>query len=293
MAAWVKLLRVRHWLKNLLVLFPLVFSGRAAQPEAFAQGAAAFAAFCLVASAIYIVNDIRDAESDRAHPVKASRPIASGAIGTAPAVAAACICAVLAVLLCVPFAQIARLALVLLASYAALNLAYSFGAKDIPLLDVAILTAGFVLRILFGGAFCGIEVSSWLFLTVLSLSVFLSLGKRRGEIARFGTDARASLKRYDPAFLDKNMYVYMGLGLVFYSLWTFQGLGGIYLGESVGQWAMVAGIPVAMFACMRYSACIERDGSDGDPVGVVLADKPLLALMAVWAVVMVVGVYAG
>lgn len=292
MAAWLKLLRVRHWLKNLLVLFPLVFSGRATQPEALAQGLAAFAAFCLVASAIYIVNDIRDAESDRAHPVKAARPIASGAIGTVPAVVAACICVILAILLCAPFAQISWLALVLLGAYAALNLAYSFGAKDVPLLDVAILTAGFVLRILFGGAFCGIEVSSWLFLTVLSLSVFLSLGKRRGEIARFGTDARASLKRYDPAFLDKNMYVYMGLGLVFYSLWTFQGLGGIYLGESVGQWAMVAGIPVAMFACMRYSACIERDSSDGDPVGVVLADKPLLALMAAWAVVMVVGVYA-
>lgn len=292
MAAWLKLLRVRHWLKNLLVLFPLVFSGRATQPEALAQGLAAFAAFCLVASAIYIVNDIRDAESDRAHPVKAARPIASGAIGTVPAVVAACICAILAILLCAPLAQISWLALVLLGAYAALNLAYSFGAKDVPLLDVAILTAGFVLRILFGGAFCGIEVSSWLFLTVLSLSVFLSLGKRRGEIARFGTDARASLKRYDPAFLDKNMYVYMGLGLVFYSLWTFQGLGGIYLGESVGQWAMVAGIPVAMFACMRYSACIERDSSDGDPVGVVLADKPLLALMAAWAVVMVVGVYA-
>ncbi len=293
MVAWVKLLRVKHWLKNLLVLFPLVFSGRAVQPEALGQGAVAFLAFCLVASAVYIVNDIRDAESDRAHPVKAARPIASGAIGPGAAVAGAVACAAGAVALCVPFAQIGWLALVLLAVYAAINAAYSFGCKDIPLLDVAMLTAGFVLRILFGGAFCGIEVSSWLFLTVLSLSVFLSLGKRRGEIARYGTDARASLKRYDRSFLDKNMYVYMGLGLVFYSLWTFQGLGGIYLGESVGQWALVAGIPVAMFACMRYSACIERDSSDGDPVGVVLSDKPLLSLMAVWAVVMVVGVYAG
>ncbi|WP_165061578.1 decaprenyl-phosphate phosphoribosyltransferase [Adlercreutzia sp. ZJ154] len=291
MCEWLKLLRVKHWLKNLLVLFPLLFSGRAVQPDALIQGIVAFLAFCFMASAIYVVNDIRDAENDRAHPTKCLRPIASGAISTAPAIVVACVFAVLAVVLCIPCAQQTPLAILFLIAYAVLNIAYSFGCKNVPILDIAMLSVGFLLRILFGSAFCGIEVSSWLFLTVLSLSVFLSLGKRRGEIERFGTSARASLMRYDKSFLDKNMYVYLGLGLVFYSLWTFQGMDVAYLGYSIGQLALVAGIPLAMFACMRYSFCIERTASDGDPIGVVLGDKPLLVLMILWVVVMIIGVY--
>lgn len=291
MRNWIKLLRVEHWLKNLLVLFPLVFSGSAAQPDALVAGIAAFCAFCLMASGVYIVNDIRDASSDRAHPTKCARPIASGAISATSASVVAVVCFIAAVALTIPFSREVLASLLLLVAYVGINLAYSFGCKNVPILDIAILAIGFLLRILFGGAFCGIEVSSWLFLTVLSLSVFLALGKRRGEIERYGTSARASLERYDKSFLDKNMYVYMALGLVFYSLWTFQGMGGLYLGESLAQWALIAGIPLAMFSCMRYSLLLERDPTDGDPVGVVLGDKAMLVLMLAWAAVMLLGVY--
>lgn len=293
MRRWAALLRIKHWLKNLLVLFPALFAGRIGDPAVLALCAAALAAFCLGSSSVYALNDIRDAESDRAHPRKRTRPVASGAIGVRAAAAVGCICAIAAASLTVAFAQERLLSLGILALYLVLNIAYSLGAKRVPLLDVAILAFGFLLRVLFGGAFCHISISSWLFLTVLSLSVFLALGKRRGEIARYGTDARASLERYPKAFLDKNMYVFLGLGLAFYSLWTFERMGSIHLGADASAWAMIAAVPLAMFACMRYSFDIERDDSDGDPVTVVFGDKALLALMALWAIVVIVGVYVG
>lgn len=290
MKAWLKLLRVKHWLKNLLVLFPVVFAGQLAQPAALIDGLAAFVAFSLATSGVYIFNDMRDAESDRLHPVKKYRPIASGAVSLRAASVVACLTMVASVLVTVAFAQEIAHSLIILVLYIGLNVAYSLGAKNVPVLDVAILSAGFLLRVLYGGAFCSIAVSSWLFLTVLALSVFLSLGKRRGEIDRYGSAARVSLSRYPKAFLDKNMYVFLGLGLAFYSLWIFERMGEPYLVANGSVWALVISIPLAMFACIRYSFDIERDDSDGDPVSVVLGDCPLLVLMALWAVVIVTGV---
>lgn len=292
MGDWLRLLRIRHWLKNLLVLFPVVFAGRLADPVFLGAAIAAFFAFSLAASGVYAFNDIRDAERDRLHPVKKERPIASGAISERAASAVACALMVAAVAVTVLFAQQITLSLIILMLYIGLNVAYSLGAKAVPVLDAAILSFGFLLRVLYGGAFCTISISSWLFLTVLALSIFLALGKRRGEMDRYGTGARESLKRYPKAFLDKNMYVFLGLGLAFYSLWTIERMGGISLGADLAEWLMIAAVPLAMFACIRYSFDIERDDSDGDPVSVVLGDKPLLCLMALWAVVVVAGVYA-
>lgn len=291
MIQWLKLLRVKHWLKNLLVLFPAVFAGQLGNADVLLGAFAAFVSFSLAASGVYVLNDIRDVQSDRQHPVKKDRPIASGAIGVRAASVVSCLIMIASVLVTVAFAQQITLSLIWLMLYLALNVAYSLGAKNVPVLDAAILSAGFLLRVLYGGAFCAIAVSSWLFLTVLALSVFLSLGKRRGEIDRYGSAARASLSRYPKAFLDKNMYVFLGLGLAFYSLWIFERMGEPYLEADLAVWALVASIPIAMFACIRYSFDIERDDSDGDPVSVVLGDRALLALMAVWAAVVVAGIY--
>lgn len=289
---YIKLLRVKHWIKNLLVLFPLAFSGLALDGSIALMGLTAFASFCFMSSAVYIFNDIRDVEADRLHPRKRERPIASGQVSIAGASAIALLLALasLALAAFLSLELIATMATIL--AYMVLNLGYSLGWKNVPVADIAILASGFLLRVLFGGFFCAIPISSWLFLSVLSLSFFLALGKRRGELKRHGSASRKSLEAYTLPFLASNMYVYLGLGLAFYSLWTFERIGGFSVALSSSSALFVSGIPLVMLICLRYSLDVERPDEDGDPVEVILHDKALLVLGALWVADMLIGVYA-
>lgn len=288
-------LRTKHWIKNALVFFPLVFAGRALDLSSLLQGCLAFASFCLFSSFVYVVNDIKDIEADKLHPVKRNRPLASGAISTLGAVALVATLAVVAIIIVGLFAQKVWQSFVLIGLYVVLNVAYSFGGKNIPVVDVGILASGFLLRVLYGGTFCGIPISSWLFLTVLSLAFYFALGKRRGEMKRYGIEARKSLqgvRGYTESFLDKNMYVFLACGFVFYSLWTFERIGSFSASFSLNTLLFVLGIPLAMLICMRYSLDLESEDCDGDPVDTVFTDKPLLILIAFWFCIMLLSVYA-
>lgn len=279
---FLKLMRVKHWIKNLLVLFPFVFSG---QLSAWGDAAVAFLAFSFAASGIYIVNDLCDVEADRIHPTKCSRPLASGAVSKKWAVATAVVLFVLAFTVTLRAAAVPVASIAYLFLYAALNIAYSLRLKHVPIVDVAIIAAGFLLRVLYGGAFCDIWVSPWLFLTVLSFALYFALGKRRGELRRVGASSRRVLVGYSQAFLDKMMYVFLACGLMYYSLWTITRAGG---SSSV---MLVLGVPLAMIVCMRYSLIVESDVSDGDPVGVVFSDKMLLGLVAAWMIAVIAPLY--
>ena len=175
----IRLLRPKHYLKNVLVLLPLFFSGRFFERALLGAAAAGFAAFCLLSSFIYIINDVRDVESDRRHPTKCRRPIASGAVSVHAALtlAAALAAAVTAIGV---LARFPAGGWGCMAVYLLVNLGYSFGLKNVPILDIALLVSGFLLRVLFGAAVTGIGISSWLYLTVVSVSFYLALGKRRG-----------------------------------------------------------------------------------------------------------------
>lgn len=290
MKAWLKLIRIKHWLKNALVLFPAVFSGTIFAPTVALQCLAAFLSFSLAASAIYIINDVNDADADRANPAKCTRPIASGAIKKHPALVVSAIFMVASIALDIIAADM-WVTIGLLVLYIALNIGYSLGLKNHPIIDIAILASGYILRVLFGGSFCGINVSSWLFLTILSLSVFLALGKRLGELKCNGSVSRKSLERYPTAFLSKNMYVYLGMGLVFYSLWTFERIGGFSVSLDISTFMLILGIPLTMLVCLRYSFDIESESCDGDPMEVVLSDKWLIVLFLVWLALMIEGLY--
>lgn len=271
-----RLMRVRHYLKNVLVLLPLVFSGGlfgARLPGALLG----FLAFSLTASAVYVFNDLRDVERDRLHEVKRKRPLASGAVSVRTA------WVLLVVLFAVSLAlgaAVAGWAALYLALYAAINIAYSLGLKNVPLLDIAILVGGFLLRIVFGAALVDVEISSWLYLTVMSASFYLGLGKRRNEILRQGVDARAVLRHYTHAFLDKNMYMCLALTIVFYALWCVDPLTIARHGVSGLVWT----VPLVVLILMKYSLNVEGE-SQGDPVDVVLGDKVLLALAVLYAAV--------
>lgn len=182
---YIKLMRIRHYIKNFLVFAALLSSGQLFQPDKFLNNLTAFIAFCMVSSVVYIINDIRDRENDRLHPTKCKRPIASGNISVISACVFAAVLLTVAVFCNILTFHIASSTVLLL--YLLFNIAYSMGLKNVPLLDISILVAGFLLRIMYGAIITGVEISNWLYLTVLAMSLYFSLGKRRNELKREGT----------------------------------------------------------------------------------------------------------
>lgn len=268
MKNYIILMRPKHYLKNALIFFPLVFSGLMFKNQNFLSCLFGFIAFSLSASTIYIINDIRDKEKDRNHEKKKNRPIASGKVSVPNAIILACI--LLFVSLGFQFlavGKIAHLSCLYILVYILINLAYSFGLKNVPLVDVTILVIGFLLRVFYGAAIIGVEVSNWLYLTIISISFYLGLGKRRNEIRKSGAKSRTVLESYNKEFLDKNMYMFLALTIVFYSLWC----------ASSPKAAMIWTVPFIILLCMRYSMDVESD-SFGDPVDVIYSDKFLLLL---------------
>ena len=285
MKHYLKLARPHHWVKNIIVLFPLFFSGQLLQSHRLLDGLWAFLAFSLLASAIYCVNDIRDREKDRAHPTKCRRPVAAGNVSVRSAAVYCAVLLILAVGCGVLSAGRNLLAWLWLALYFLLNLGYSMGLKNLPLIDVTILAAGFLLRLLYGGAAAQIELSNWLCLTVTAMSFFLGLGKRRGELVS-GGKARKVLAYYSEQFLGYNMYMCLALAVMFYALWTVDDLTVARAGGEGMIWT----VPLVILCCMRYSQDIEGN-SDGDPVEVLLKDKLLLGLGLILAIVILTIIY--
>ena len=279
MIKYIKLLRVKHYIKNLLVFLPLFFGGAIFDIPKLINTAIGFVCFCLISSSIYIWNDYKDIEKDKKHPTKKNRPLASGQISkkTALIIMLMCIllCGILLVLYCNIYASLCILI------YFVLNVAYSMGLKNVPIIDISILASGFVIRTFFGGFVSGVEISQWLFLVITTGSLYMGLGKRRNEIRMLGKDdTREVLKHYTVSFLDKNMYVCVALANVFYALWTLE------MPNPNMRWT----IPFFIIILMCYSLNTEGD-SDGDPVEVILKDKVLIILGLIYAALVFFLVY--
>ena len=268
MKAQLSLLRPKHIVKNILVLLPLIFSGKLLVLPLLVRTLIAVVIFSLLASVIYIVNDLLDAPMDRLHPSKKNRPIASGAVSETAAKAEAAIVLILLIALSV-LISLPYLAWMTLLAYLVINLAYSLGLKNVPILDIALLASGFLLRVFFGSAVTGIAISGWLYLTVLAVSFYLGLGKRRNELSCQSDKSRKVLSYYTYEFLDKNLQLFMVLAVVFYSLWA--------LDDGNPSSHMLWTVPLLLCLCLKYSLDIEGD-SDGDPIEVIFRDKALLLL---------------
>lgn len=279
MTSYIKLLRVKHYIKNLLVYVALLCSGQFFNIDKLLKGTKAFLIFCLVSSFVYIINDIKDAEKDRMHPTKKYRPIASGEISVKNAIIIEAVL-ILAVGILVSYDFNIKSTTFIIV-YLLLNILYSFGLKNIPIVDVVILSSGFLIRVLFGGSVTGIEVSNWLYLTVLSISFYLALGKRRNELKKMPSGkTREVLKHYSESYLDKMMYICLGIAIVFYSLWAAEKSA-----DMGGQIKIIWTVPVVLMISMAYSKNVEGD-SDGDPVEVLLHDKLLIVLCLAYVVMM-------
>ena len=257
MKKYIELLRIKHYIKNILIFVPMFFGGTIFAKDKLIHGVLGFIAFCMVSSAIYVINDLRDIEKDRKHPTKRNRPLASGRVKTQQGIIAMIGCLFIACIISVVLGNVS--AVILLGLYFALNVGYSVGLKNKPIIDIAILASGFVIRI-------------WLYLVITVGSLYMGLGKRRNELKK-QTETREVLKYYNVAFLDKNMYVCVALTNVFYALWTFE------MPNPKVSWT----IPIFIILLMCYSLDIEGE-SDGDPVEVILHDKILIGLILIYAI---------
>lgn len=286
MKDFVKLIRVKHWIKNLLIFLPIFFSKNIHNKEKLIGVIIGFISFSLVASSIYIINDIRDLENDKKHPVKKNRPIASGKIKVKNAIAISIIFLIAAFILlivgCIVFNANLIGGIFYLILYFALNLAYSMKLKKKPIIDIAILACGFVIRVLFGGAIIKVNISSWLFLTIFAISFYLGLGKRRNECIKYQEkDTRDVLKLYNTNFLNNMMNMCLSLSICFYALWAKD------YDNSIVLWS----VPVVMLMCMKYSLNIEQDKSEGDPTDIIIKDKSLIILGGIYIIMIFLGIY--
>lgn len=275
MKHYLKLMRVHHYIKNFLIFAPLLFSGLLFSGDHLFKTIIGFIAFSIVASTIYIINDIQDVEADRQHPTKKNRPLAAGTVSITGAKILCVMLFAIAIALHILFLSDTIWPAVILGIYFVLNLFYSLGLKHYPIVDIAILVSGFVLRVIYGACITSIVISNWLYLTVLMMSFYLALGKRRNELKRSKSNStRKVLKYYNQEFLDKNMYMCLALTIGFYSLWTVDPLTIERLSNPYLVWT----VPLVILICMKYSLNVEKE-SDGDPVNVIMGDKFLIGLV--------------
>jgi 4-hydroxybenzoate polyprenyltransferase len=271
----VRLLRPAHWLKNAFVLLPVPFAlaaGARLEPATFAAG---FAGFCLLASAVYAWNDVRDAQADRASRRRSRRPVASGALspGAATAAGAAALLGAAALAAATGLPRVGAL----FGTYLALNAAYSLGAKHVPLLDVFLVASGFVLRVLVGCALVQAPPSDWLLLCSSALALFLAFAKRRGDMLEgVGAAERPSLAGYSERFLEAAMGISAGIALLAYALYCASAAVLVPGRE-------LAGVPFAAYGVLETLRLAFTTGAGAGPVELALGHRPLQVCGALWA----------
>ena len=266
-AAYVKLARPRHWVKNVFILMPVPFSlasNGILEPAVLGLG---ITGFCLANSGIYALNDAHDAEQDRLHEDKKTRPIAAGLISKSAGRLFGVVLLMGALALAWSTGRPAAIEVTL--AYIAINLVYSFWARAIALLDVFLLSSGFVLRVLLGCVLVQVEASNWLLLCSSTLALFLGLAKRRGDVVR-GVDSthRPSLAGYNLAFLDQAISVTSGMAIVAYSLYCMESAVLVPGRE-------FATLPFVVFGVFEYLRIVQVHNQGGSPVDIILKNRVL------------------
>jgi 4-hydroxybenzoate polyprenyltransferase len=266
--ALLRLTRPKQWIKNTFVLAPLLFARAYADVTSIERALFALALFCIASSACYIVNDMHDVQSDRAHPLKRlSRPLAAGTI---PLRTAVLLLVLLYAVLTAGFLALPALA-VPIAAYIVLNLAYTYFLKHQPVLDIFSIASGFVLRVYAGAEAIAVPLSSWMAVTTLCLALYLAAIKRRQELATAGTDARKVLLEYSIPLVERYAEMSAVGALIFYSLFVMS-----------TNTRLVMTIPLVIFGLFRYWYVVEAKDAGESPTDSLLTDWPLIACIAAW-----------
>ena len=299
-----KLLRPKQWIKNFALFAALIFSGQLFDPTLFTKATIAFFVFCGLSSAIYVVNDIFDIEKDKIHPFKRFRPLAHGDLSTPYALGVASILMLLSLI----FGMILGPGFLLVVLiYLLLQLSYSMFLKNVTVLDILALAAGYILRVYGGELATGYHISVWLVLTTVALSLFLAIGKRKSELTLIshmpGTQieaTRKTLSHYSESLLNVYASIFATSAYIFYSLFTFfENPEGLRIGANIllpdflpatfqRKWLMITIIPV-IYGLMRYLQDIYEKHEGESPEKVLLSDIPLLVTVIIW-VILVVGI---
>ena len=264
----ITLLRPRHWVKNGFVIAPLIFAGQFTSNAAIVEILIAFLLFSVAASAVYIVNDIRDIESDRRHPAKAKkRPLAAGRLAVPQALA---LLVLLYGIIALGYFIQPQVVEVIIA-YLLLNYAYSYFLKHQPVLDIFTIAVGFVLRVYAGAVAIDVPLSSWMFITTLMLALFLGSIKRRQELVGSGDEGREVLNQYTLPMIDKYAEMSAIGSLIFYSLFVMS-----------ARPEMVVTIPFVIFGLFRYWFIVESEGEGESPTEALLKDPQMMINMLIW-----------
>jgi 4-hydroxybenzoate polyprenyltransferase len=285
--ALVRSLRPRQWTKNLIVFAGVIFGPKLDDPTAVTSAIVAFFVFCLLSGVVYLINDVRDREADRLHPIKSRRPIAAGELLPAQAIMAAAIIGVVALgvafQLSLSFGVVAALYVVVLGLY-------STSLKHMVILDVLTIAFGFVLRAWAGAEAVDVVVSHWLLLLALLLALFIGFGKRRAELVALAEDAsdhRRILAEYSPYLLDQMINIVAACTLLAYALYTIDDQTVAKFQTDNLLWTF----PFPLYGMLRYLYLVHQREGGGDPSELLLTDRPLLACVVLCAVVVLLIVY--
>lgn len=280
-------MRPRHWVKNVFVLAPLVFARKFPDPEANLKTAVAFVVFCILSSAVYLLNDLADREADRHHPRKKNRPVASGQLRPVYAWSAAMILAVVGLAGSMWLAPGFVLAA---AVYLGVNLAYSLWLKRVVILDVMLVASGFLIRAWAGAEALDVRMSHWLVLCTGLVALFIGFVKRRQEMVDLESKAprqRSSLESYSVPFLDQMISVVTSATLLGYALYAFSP----DVASKLGTRYMGATFPFVLFGMFRYLFLVHQKGEGDNPTAVVLSDRPLLLTVLAWGALVILLLY--
>ena len=286
LAALLATMRPKQWSKNAFVFVPLVFDRKLFDPTSVVRTLIAFVLLCAMSSAVYLMNDLADMATDRLHPVKRNRPLASGRLN--PMVARVAFFVLALSSLAAGYALSPGLAAVLLV-YLALQLAYTFRLKHMVILDILAVAGGFVLRIAAGVAVISVvRFSPWLYVFGGFLALFLVVGKRRHELVLLGEgagDHRAILSEYNLDLIDRMQGIVVTSSLIAYSTYTF-------LAEGLpDNHAMMLTIPFVLYGFFRYLYLVYMRGEGGEPEEILLHDRPLQVALALWAITVAAVLY--
>jgi len=280
-------LRPHQWTKNLVVFAALAFSKHLFESGPFVRAALAFAVFCGISGAVYLVNDVVDVERDRLHPRKRFRPIASGDLGRRQALMVAVLlavsCLTAAVVLRPEFAACA-------AVYLVLNLLYSFRLKEVVILDALALSLGFVVRAVAGAVVIAVHISEWLLICTLFLALFLALAKRRAELTTLSDGAvehRKILAEYSPQLLDQMISVVTASCVIAYAFYTTAEETRAKFQTEKLAWTL----PFVLYGIFRYLYLVHQKDQGGSPSEILLADRPMLTAVVLWAAAVVAILY--
>jgi 4-hydroxybenzoate polyprenyltransferase len=281
-----KAMRPRQWTKNSFVFFALIFDKQLFLREPFLKTLEGFSLFCLISSAVYLFNDIADIEADRKHPEKKKRPLASGALSVNAALTAAFVLAGASIGLGYLLSPIFAVILVV---YLVVNLLYSKWLKHVPILDVLIVSSGFVLRVGAGVALITVErFSPWLYMITVLFSLYIGFGKRRAEmtlLTQGATSHRKVLEGYTLPLLDQYITIVSSMTIIAYSLYTFSAP------NLPANHTMMLTIPFVVYGIFRYLQLIQTGHAAGSPDEVALKDRPLQATVLLWGLAVIAVFY--